>query len=118
MALAAGERFFFWSEDVGPEVVDLPFFSDFIDGRRQILVQESTRTSLGRRARCHIDMCVDWPVHRLTKPLCLWCFLGSCIAGGWASLTAFVLAALEVGDCRSLWWLQETLGIVLYFSIS
>jgi hypothetical protein len=27
-------RWFFWIEDVGTEVVDLPFFSDFIDGRR------------------------------------------------------------------------------------
>jgi hypothetical protein len=30
----------------------------------------------------------------------------------------FALAALEVGSGRSLWWLQETLGIVFYFSIS
>jgi hypothetical protein len=28
----------------------LSFFSDLIDGRRQILVQDSTRTSPGRRA--------------------------------------------------------------------
>jgi hypothetical protein len=33
-----GEVWFFWSEDVGPEVVDLSFLSDLIDGRRQILV--------------------------------------------------------------------------------
>ena len=33
-ALAVGARWFFWSEDVGPEVVDLPFLSDFVDGRR------------------------------------------------------------------------------------
>ena len=49
-ALAAGARWFFWSEDAGPEVVDLPFLSDFVDGRRQILVQDSTGTSPGRRA--------------------------------------------------------------------
>ena len=44
-ALVAGARWFFWSEDLGPEVVDLPFFSDFVDGRQQILVQDSTGTS-------------------------------------------------------------------------
>jgi hypothetical protein len=33
MALAAGARWFFCSRDVGPEVVDLLFFSDFVDGR-------------------------------------------------------------------------------------
>ena len=43
--LAAGARWFFWSKDVGPEVVDLSFLSDFVDGRRQILVQDSTGTS-------------------------------------------------------------------------
>jgi hypothetical protein len=32
-ALAAEARWFFWRENVGPEVVDLSFFSDFIDGR-------------------------------------------------------------------------------------
>ena len=50
MMLATGTRWFLWSEDVVPEVVDLPFFSDFIDGRRQILVQDNTGTSFGRRA--------------------------------------------------------------------
>jgi hypothetical protein len=34
----------------GPEAVDLSFFSDFVDGRRRVLVQDSMRTSLGRRA--------------------------------------------------------------------
>jgi hypothetical protein len=37
-ALVARARWFFWSKDIGLEVVDLSFFSDFIDGRRQILV--------------------------------------------------------------------------------
>jgi hypothetical protein len=32
--LVAGVRWFFWSEDVGPKVVDLPFLSDFVEGRR------------------------------------------------------------------------------------
>jgi hypothetical protein len=31
-------------------VVDLPFFSDYVDRRRQVLVQDSTGTSPGRRA--------------------------------------------------------------------
>jgi hypothetical protein len=31
-------------------VVDLPFFSDFVDGMRQILVQDSMGMSPGRRA--------------------------------------------------------------------
>jgi hypothetical protein len=47
---AAEARWFLWSEDVGPEVVDLSFFSDFVDGRRWILVQDNTGTSLGRHA--------------------------------------------------------------------
>jgi hypothetical protein len=34
----AARRRFLWSEDVGSEVVDLPFFSDFVDGRWLILV--------------------------------------------------------------------------------
>jgi hypothetical protein len=36
--LATGARWYLSSEDVVPEVVDLPFFSDFIDGRRRVLV--------------------------------------------------------------------------------
>jgi hypothetical protein len=32
--LAVGARWFFWSEDVGLEVVDLSFFSDFVEERR------------------------------------------------------------------------------------
>jgi hypothetical protein len=42
MTLATRVRWFFWNGDVGPEVVDLPFFYDFIDGRRQTLVQDIT----------------------------------------------------------------------------
>jgi hypothetical protein len=34
MLLAAGARWFFWRKDVGLEVVDLSFFSNFVDGRR------------------------------------------------------------------------------------
>jgi hypothetical protein len=37
--------------------------------------------------------------------------------GGSASLPPFVSAVLELGNNRALQWLQETLGIVLYFSI-
>jgi hypothetical protein len=40
-----------WSEDVGPEVVDLALVPDFDNRMRWILVQESTRTSPGRRAK-------------------------------------------------------------------
>ena len=50
MTFAAEAMWFFWSEDVGPKVVDMPFFSDFVDGRRQILVQDSTETFPGRHA--------------------------------------------------------------------
>jgi hypothetical protein len=39
-----------WSEDVGPEVMDLSLFPDFIGGMRWFLVQESTGTSPGRCA--------------------------------------------------------------------
>jgi hypothetical protein len=34
------------------------------------------------------------------------------------SLPTFVSAALELGGGRSVRWLQEMLGIILYFSIS
>jgi hypothetical protein len=37
-SLAAGARWFLWNEDVGPEVLDLLFFLDFINGRQKILV--------------------------------------------------------------------------------
>jgi hypothetical protein len=49
-SLVAGVRWFLWSKDVGLEMVDLLFFSDFVDGRRRILVQDSTGTSPDRRA--------------------------------------------------------------------
>jgi hypothetical protein len=39
-----------WSEDVGPEVVDLSSFPDFVNGIRRSLVQDSTGTFLDRRA--------------------------------------------------------------------
>jgi hypothetical protein len=39
-----------WSEDVGPEVVDLSSFPDFVDVMRRFLVQDSTGTFPGRRA--------------------------------------------------------------------
>jgi hypothetical protein len=38
-----------WSEDVGPEVVDQSFSLDFVDGMRQIFVQDGMGTLLGRR---------------------------------------------------------------------
>jgi hypothetical protein len=46
-SLAAGARWFLYSKDVGSEVVNLSFFSDFIDGRKRVLVQDSTGTSPG-----------------------------------------------------------------------
>jgi hypothetical protein len=42
--LAVGTRWFLWSEDVGTEVVNLPIFFDFVDGRWRIFVQDSTGT--------------------------------------------------------------------------
>jgi hypothetical protein len=39
-----------WSEDVGPEVVELSSFPDIVDGMRRFLVQDSTGTFPGRRA--------------------------------------------------------------------
>jgi hypothetical protein len=39
-----------WSEDVGPEVVDMPSFLDFVDGMQRFLVQDSTGIFPGRRA--------------------------------------------------------------------
>jgi hypothetical protein len=37
-----GARWMLLSEDVGPEVVNLSLFPDFVDGMRWILVQGST----------------------------------------------------------------------------
>jgi hypothetical protein len=50
-APGAGARWILWSEDVGPEVVGLSHFPDFIGGMRWILVQGSTGTSPGQRAK-------------------------------------------------------------------
>jgi hypothetical protein len=66
--LTAGARWFLSSEDVGPKVVDLPFFSDFIDGRRRVLVQDSTGISPIDVPQRHVASCVNRHVHRLTKP--------------------------------------------------
>jgi hypothetical protein len=57
--LAAGARWFLWNEDVGPEVVNLTFFSDFIDGRRRALVQDSTETSPVDVPQRHVPSCVQ-----------------------------------------------------------
>jgi hypothetical protein len=73
------------------------------------------------QSTCHSDMCLaacSGPVNRLTKPCWRWCLLRSGIGGGSASLLACVSTALELGGGRWLWWLQETLEIDLYFSIS
>jgi hypothetical protein len=57
-------------------------------------------------------------VHRLTKPHCQWCSLGSFNGGGSIFLLACVSTTLDLGDGRWLRWLQETLRINLYFLIS
>jgi hypothetical protein len=104
--LAAGARWFLWSKDVDSEVVDLQFFSDFVDVKRRILVQDTTGTSL--RSTCHNDMCLatcSEPVHRLTKPRWRWCFLGSSNGRGSAFLLACVSAVLELDGGRWLRWL-------------
>jgi hypothetical protein len=54
-ALGAGARWMLWSENVGPEMVDLSLFPDFVNEMRWILVQSNTGTSPGRRA---ISICV------------------------------------------------------------
>jgi hypothetical protein len=111
--VAAKVRWFFWSEDVGPEVVDTPFFSDFVDGRWRILVQDSKGTPLGPRA--------TWACTSLfidsQSLVGDGAFLGSCNDEGSASLLVSVSAALEFGGGRCLRLLQETLRIVLYFLI-
>ncbi|KAK1615382.1 hypothetical protein QYE76_020899 [Lolium multiflorum] len=98
----AGARWFFWSEDDGPEVVVMSFFFDFIDGRRRILVQDSTGTSLGRRATTCASLLACSSTHKASLAMVLF---GSCNGGGSASLLAFVSAALELdgagyGGCR------------------
>jgi hypothetical protein len=49
-ALGIGARWMFWSEDIGPEVVDMSLFPDFVDGMRWILLQARMGMSPGRRA--------------------------------------------------------------------
>jgi hypothetical protein len=49
-ALGAGARWVLWSEDVGPEVVDLSFFPYFMGGMWWFLVQGSTGMFPGQRA--------------------------------------------------------------------
>jgi hypothetical protein len=51
--LGIGAMWMLWSENVGPEVVDLSLFPDFVEWIRWILVQGSTGTFPG-----HIDMCL------------------------------------------------------------
>jgi hypothetical protein len=41
------------------KVVDMSFFSDFIDGRRQTLAQDNMGTSLGQHAQRHAPCCVQ-----------------------------------------------------------
>jgi hypothetical protein len=87
-------------------VVDIPFFSDFVDGKRRILVQDST--GMSPRSTCHSDMCFatcSEPVHRLTKPRWRWCFLESSNGRGSAFLLACVSAVLELDGGRWLRWL-------------
>jgi hypothetical protein len=82
------------------------------------LVEDSTGTSPGRRAPA---TCASLRAAGLFIDLQSLigdgAFLGSCNGGGSASLPTFISAVLELGDGRSLLWLQETLGIVLYFSV-
>jgi hypothetical protein len=66
--LGAMVRWMLWSEDVGPEAVDLSLFLNFVVRMQQILVQDNTKTSL---STCYIDMCLaacSESVHRLIKP--------------------------------------------------
>jgi hypothetical protein len=97
------------------EVVDLSFFSDFVDGRRWVLVQDSTGTSPSRRAT---TTCASLRAAGLF--IDLQSLVGDCAFLDLAMVEArrFFWRALELGIGRWLWWLQETLGIDLYFSIS
>jgi hypothetical protein len=73
------------------------------------------------RSTCHSYMCLatrSRSVHRLTKPHWRWCSLWSGNAGGLAFLSACVSMMLEWDGGRWLRWLQKTLGIDSYLSIS
>jgi hypothetical protein len=73
------------------------------------------------RSTCHSDLCLaacSGSVHRLTKPRWWWCSLGSDNGGGSTFLPVCVSATLEMNGGRWLQWLQTSLGIDLYFSIS
>jgi hypothetical protein len=54
LPLAAKARCFLWSEDVSPEVVDLSFFPDFVDGRAAVLGARQHGDI--PRSMCHNDM--------------------------------------------------------------
>lgn len=99
-------------------MVDMPFFSDFVDVRRRILVQDSTGTSPGRRATV---TCASLLAAGLFINL-------QSLVGDGAFLDLAMVEArrlflrssrrhLELDGGCWLRWLQETLGIILYFSI-
>jgi hypothetical protein len=72
VALGARARRLLWSKEVGPEVMDLSLFSNFIDRMRQILVQ--VKHGDASQSMCHNDMCFaacSEPVHRLTVSLAM-----------------------------------------------
>ena len=55
-------------------VVDLSFFSDFVDGIRRIWVHGSTRMSPGRHATMTCGSTIySGLIHQLTEPLYRWC---------------------------------------------
>jgi hypothetical protein len=108
--LVARARWFLWSEDVGPEVGDLSFFLDFIDGRRRVLVQDSTGTSPDRRAIATCGLFID------SQSLIGDCaFLYLAMVEARRFFRRAPLRRLELGGGRWLRWLQETLEIDLYF---
>jgi hypothetical protein len=99
-------------------VVDLSFFFDFVDGRRQVLFQDSTGISLDRRATLtwvSLRAAARSSTHNASLAMVL-----SWISQWWridvSSGVCFGGAGISGG--RWLRWLQETLDIDLYFSVS
>jgi hypothetical protein len=59
LSLAIEARWFLWSKDVGPVVVEPSLFSNYIDGRRQFLSKTVRRHPLIEVPQQHVPRCVQ-----------------------------------------------------------
>jgi hypothetical protein len=67
---------------VGPKVVDLTFFPNFVDVMRRILVQDNTRMSPVDMPQRHVPSCLPQVCSSTHKVLLAMMFFGSSNGGG------------------------------------